>query len=61
MSEKPPLGVTPLPLWQESVGGEPSLDELVARYRAVSDAVGRYRDAGLEVPREWLRELGVDR
>lgn len=59
--KKPPLGVMPLHLWQESVGGEPTLDELVARHAAVSEAVGRYRDAGMEVPAEWLRELGVAR
>jgi hypothetical protein len=42
--EKPPLGVMPKKICQEK------------RYNDLKEAIRRYKDAGLEVPKEWIEE-----
>lgn len=55
--EAPPIGVMPLHLHLES--NPQTVKEHLDRYLEVSAAVKRYREAGKEVPQEWLWELGV--
>lgn len=55
----PILGVEARQIWLDRVGYDPDIEELVRRYSDVSAAVGRYREAGLIVPKLWLRELGT--
>lgn len=57
--QKPPRGVMPYDLWDETVGYDPSLEELDDRYEAVFAALSRYRLAGLKPMDEWLVELGL--
>ncbi len=58
--EKPPLGVLPLHLWEDHYP-EPTVQQLIGRHADVSAALQRYREAGVEGPREqWLAELGLD-
>ncbi len=45
---RPPLGLEPRKIWVES------------RTRQVLEAMLRYLDAGMKIPREWSRELGVN-
>jgi hypothetical protein len=56
--KRPPLGVVRHWLWA-AWWPEPTVAQLLDRYREVEAAVQRYRAAGLEPKREWLVELGV--
>lgn len=58
--KKPPVGVMPLFIWRD-IHREPSIEDLYRRYRAVDNAVVRYRKAGLAPNLGWLLELGVIR
>lgn len=44
MTERPPLGLMPKRLWEEQRMGE------------IAAAVARYREAGMDVPMEWMLE-----
>jgi len=57
-NKKPPLGVLPLRLWQES-NPNPDLATIAKRHIDVCNAVIRYHQAGLHVPPQWLREMGI--
>lgn len=59
--DPPPLGIQPYYLWVESVNFSPSLEQLLERYIAVSQAVSRYITAKKKVPKQWYRELGSKR
>lgn len=59
--DKPPLGVDPYHVWVESVNFSPSLEDLLNRYVAVSEAISRYLTAKKQVPKQWYRELGSKR
>lgn len=54
-----PIGVHPYAAWLYSVQGEPTLADLLERYRHVAEAVRLRRVNGLDVPKVWLLELGV--
>ncbi len=54
----PPLGVAPYRVWLEVIP-DPDLKDLHDRFLSVAEAVRRYREAGLEPRREWLKELGL--
>lgn len=56
---RPPLGVMPWRLWWESADGDPTVGELLERYREVDAAVARHREAGVRPLPAWLDELGV--
>lgn len=56
--QKLPIGAFPYRWWMDSVRQEPSMKQLVGRFIAVSEAVRRYREAGLEPKHEWLMEIG---
>lgn len=45
ITEKPPLGLMPFWLHRES------------RYKEIKDAMNRYIDAGMVIPKEWRNEL----
>jgi hypothetical protein len=55
MLKKPPLGVMPEWLWIEQ-NPTPGAEALHARVDALAAATGRYRDADMPVPAEWLDE-----
>ena len=57
-NKKPPLGVLPLRLWQES-NPNPDLATIAKRHIDVCNAVIRYHQAGIHVPPQWLREMGI--
>ncbi len=54
--DKPPLGVMPRWLWQERYP-EPTVGQLLERYRDVAAAVERYGLARAKA--DWYDELGV--
>jgi hypothetical protein len=47
--KQPPPGVEPKWCWEERVR--------IDRINVVTAAIVRYRDAGLDVPREWIDEM----
>ncbi len=54
-----PLGVIPYGLWRELANFSPSLTQYLERYTAVSDAIARFRAAGLPPRRAWICEIGI--
>lgn len=56
MHFKPPLGVMPWWLWSEA-NPSPTVADLLSRYVAVSEAVARYRRAGLKHDPLWFAEV----
>lgn len=54
----PPIGIIPYMLWVE-IYLDPTLEQLLKRYREVSTAVDRYLAAGIPPMKEWYRELGT--
>jgi hypothetical protein len=54
-TKKPPIGVIPRYLWDER-HPNPTVEELRERFAEVSNAIRRYRDAGLQPNALWLAE-----
>lgn len=45
--------------WMDSVDFDPNLQELLARYTVVGDAIVQARQKGHHVPDIWLMEVGL--